>query len=183
MPSKPTQTSPLDDLASWRVQQQSRANAILLTPELISLAQSGVSVSLGSSRADGRPIVGMGIGCRVRQDGVLRIILSPRANSDFLDAVAEGRAVAVTFSAAPDHRAFQVKASRATVSAVHDDDRPEIDRQCAVFRDGLIEIGFPLELATGIVSYDADSLVAIEFRPERVFTQTPGPGAGAELVP
>jgi hypothetical protein len=183
MTSISTPTSPLDDLASWKAQQRSRATGNLLTTDLIALAQSGVSVSLASSRANGRPIVGMGIGCRVRPDGTLRIILSPNANADFLDAVAKGRAVAVTFSAAPDHRAFQVKASQAKVCAIHDDDRPEMDRQCALFRDGLVTIGFPMELANGIVDYDTDNLAAIELKPERVFTQTPGPGAGAELVP
>ena len=111
----------------------------------------------------------MGIGCRVRPDGTLRIVLSPNANAELLDAVAEGRAVAVTFSAAPDHRAFQVKASQAKVCVIHDDDRPEMDRQCALFRDGLVAIGFPFELAAGIVGYDTDNLAAIELKPERVF--------------
>lgn len=183
MPVTPTPTSPLDDLASWKGQQGSRENGSLLTADLIALAQSGVSVSLATSKANGRPLVGMGIGCRVRPDGTLRIVLSANANVELLDAVAQGRAIAVTFSAAPDHRAFQVKASRAKVCVIHDDDRPEMDRQCALFRDGLVAIGFPLELATGIVGYDTDTLAAIELKPERVFTQTPGPGAGAELVP
>lgn len=183
MPVSPHPTSPLEDLASWKEQQGSRENGILLTPNLIALAQSGVSVSLATSRANSRPLVGMGIGCRVRPDGCLRIVLSANANVELLDAMRQGRAVAVTFSAAPDHRAFQVKASQAKVCAIHDDDRPEIDRQCALFRDGLVEIGFPFELATGIVSYDTNNLAAIELNPERIFTQTPGPGAGAELVP
>ncbi len=46
-----------------------------------------------------------------------------------------------------------------------------------------MEIGFSPDLAAaGFASYDRDRLIALELAPRRVFTQTPGPGAGAELL-
>jgi hypothetical protein len=174
-------SSPLNDLAAWAA-QKSASGDMLLTPDLVALAQSGVSVALAACSADGRPIVGMGVGCRIRPDGTLRVLLSRAANAGLLDALAKGSAIAVTFTGAPDHRAFQVKATTAVVRDALSDDLPEIERQAAVLADGLIEIGFSRELATGYVAHDRDQIVAVEFRAERVFTQTPGPGAGAEMT-
>lgn len=174
-------SSPLSDLAAWTA-QKSAPGAGVLTPDLVALAQSGVSVTLASRDADGHPIVGMGVGCRVRPDGTLRILLGRAPNAGLLASLAAGGPIAATFTGAPDHRAFQVKARAAAIVAALSDDRPEIDRQCAVLADGLVEIGFSRELANGYVAHDPDDIVAIEFQPERVFTQTPGPGAGAELT-
>ncbi|MCO8146767.1 hypothetical protein NHN26_16275 [Rhodovulum tesquicola] len=173
--------SPINDLASWAAQKPAPGGG-LLTPDLVALAQSGVSVTLASCDPDGRPIVGVGIGCRIRPDGTIRALLGRAANAALLDAIAAGGRIAATFTGAPDHRAFQVKAASATLREALSDDLPEIDRQCAVLADGLVEIGFSRELADGYVAHDPDDIVAIEFLPERVFTQTPGPGAGAELT-
>lgn len=172
--------TPLGDLASWTAQKPAQGGG-LLTPDLVALAQSGVNVALAGCRADGRPVLGMGVGCRVRPDGTLRILLARAANAELLATLAAGGPIAATFTGAPDHRAFQVKAAGATAMAAHSDDLPEIDRQCALLADGLVEIGFSRELAEGYVAHDPDDIVALEFRPEKVFTQTPGPGAGAEL--
>ena len=183
MPSISTPSSPLADLGSWESQKQARAEGVLLTADLAALAQAGSSVSLGTCDAGGKPIVAMGVGCIVKPDGTLRAILGRTANIRLLQAIESGQALAVTFVSATNHRAFQVKATHARACPSHHDDLPEMDRQCALFRDGLVQIGFSPELAAGFVRYDAAELVAIEFKPERVFTQTPGPGAGAELVP
>lgn len=182
MSSGPVPATPAGDLAAWERQRPVEGAAPLLTPDLVALAQSGVNVSLGTLGPEGRPLSGLAVGCRVRPGGTLRILLSRVANAAFLAALREGRPVAATFTAAPDHRAFQAKAESATIHPVGSDDLPEMDRQCALLRDGLVEIGFSPELAQGFAGFDPDSLIAIELVPARVFTQTPGPGAGAELA-
>jgi hypothetical protein len=173
--------SPAEELASWRLQHAGAPGA-LLTPDLIAFVQSGVSVALAARAKNGFPAVGLGIGCRFRPDGTLRVLLSKAANAALLQAISEHSAIAVTFSAARDHRAIQVKAARANIEAACSDDMPEMDRQCAVFQDDLVVLGFPPDLARGYTAYDPDQLVAIVFAPDRIFTQTPGPGAGAELT-
>lgn len=174
--------TPAGDIAAWERDRAPDGTGPLLTPDLVALCQSGTAISLAIVTGDGRPLAGTGFACRVRRDGVLRILLGRTANPGFIEAVEAGRPVAVTFTGSRDHRAFQVKASSATLVPVCSDDQPEIDRQSALLRDGLMEIGFSPDLAAGFASYDRDSLVALELAPLRVFTQTPGPGAGAELV-
>jgi hypothetical protein len=174
-------TSPAADIASWLRQKQGDRKS-LLTADLVAFAQSGVGVALAAQDQNGRPVVGLGVGCRVHADGTLRVLLSQVANVALLDAVSAGSALAATFTAASDHRAIQVKAARAEIRPACSDDVPEVDRQSAVLRDELIELGFPPDLARGYVAHDPGQLIAIEFIPDRVFTQTPGPGAGAELT-
>ena len=171
--------SPERDVAAWRRQRITSPD--ILTPDLAALAQSGVSVTLGARRMDGRPIWGTGVGCRILADGTVRIGLDRAANAALLQAMAASSALAATFTGAPDHRAFQIKARRVAIRDACSSDLPEFDRQCALLRDGLIEIGFAPDLAASFARFDPDSLAAVELRPERVFTQTPGPGAGAEL--
>lgn len=153
-----------------------------LSPELVALAQGGSGVAIAAGDPDGLPIVGLGVGCRVGPGDVFRILLGQRANLALLSAIEAGRPVAVTFTATRDHTSFQIKASRARLCAACSDDLPEMDRQNALFQDGLVEIGYSRTQAAGYTVFDPVDLVALELAPEHVFTQTPGPGAGAEMV-
>lgn len=175
-----TPARPVEDIAAW--ERQRRVGGMQpLTPDLIALAQSGASVTLAAPGMKGRPAVGIGVGCRIAPDGTMRVLLSGVSNAALLESVAAGLGLAVTFTTARDHRAFQVKAQQAAILPASSDDFPEMDRQTAVFQEELIELGFPPDLARGYAVFDPEQLVAIELRPDRVFTQTPGPGAGAEL--
>ncbi|MCV2866639.1 hypothetical protein [Defluviimonas sp. WL0075] len=152
-----------------------------LPRELIALAQGGSGVAIAACGNDGRPVLGLGVGCRVIGEHRFRVILGRRANEVLLSALKDGNMVAVTFTATRDHTSFQVKSSVASLRDCCSDDFPEVDRQNALFQDGLVEIGYSRRQAAGYSSYDHDDLVALEFVPEQVFTQTPGPGAGAEI--
>jgi hypothetical protein len=48
-------------------------------------------------------------------------------------------------------------------------------------RDQLIGCAYDPALAAAYVSYEPGEVVAFELKPERIFVQTPGPGAGSEL--
>ena len=180
MQYSPGTVTPLEDIAAWQSQRSGQDPRARLTPDLVALAQNGATILLGA-QLDGRPTVGFGVCCRALPDGYLRIILSRSANAGVLAAIAAGGRLAATFTGAPSHRAFQVKTSRCRVGAATQDDRPEIERQANLFYDGLSEIGFTRDLAAGWLALDMADLASVELLPERVFTQTPGPGAGAEL--
>ncbi|MCX7888291.1 MAG: hypothetical protein N2422_01005 [Rhodobacteraceae bacterium] len=180
MAATSTPASPVEDIAAWQRQHPSGSSQPL-TPDLVAFAQRGVSVIMAAPGANGRPAPGIAVGCRIAQDGSMRILLGRAGNVALLEAVGAGAGLAVTFTAAPDHRSFQVKTSHAEIRPATSDDLPEMDRQTACFMDDLLELGFPPELARGYVAFDPADLIAIEFLPDRVFTQTPGPGAGAEL--
>lgn len=167
-------------MVSWQRQQGNLTSGDRLTPDLLALAQNGATILLGA-KVRGRPTVGFGVCCRALPDGRLRIVLSRSANAGVLEAIGAGGQIAVTFTGAPSHRAFQIKSSHASIGDACSDDRPEIERQVQLFCDGLTEIGFTHDLAAGWLALDTSDLATVEVLPERVFTQTPGPGAGAEL--
>jgi hypothetical protein len=156
--------------------------AARIPPELLALAQNGAAISLASCTAEGEPLVGLGVGCIVAPDGTLRVMIGRAANVRLIAAIVAGRAVAVTFIATRDHSSFQIKAARAQYLATGADTCPEIDRQATLLREGLVELGFLPEQAAGYAAYDSNDLGTVVICPERVFLQTPGPGAGAELT-
>ncbi len=174
----PSYATPTDDQMAWR---DARCGPDLLPAHLVAFVQGGVGVTLGARRDDGRPVVGTGIACRVRSMTELRVLLSRRANITLLEAVQAGSGIAATFSRARDHRSIQFKASEALVTEIAPDDMSEALRQSSVFSDDLVELGYTRLQADAYAFRGTTDLVALEFRPGRVFTQTPGPGAGAEL--
>ena len=154
----------------------------LLPPDLIALAQGGVSVVIGCCDLAGNPLSGVGLGARIDHAGCMRVFAKRATNAPLLAAIAAGVKLAVTFSRAIDHASFQVKAHDATVSDADPGDHPEILRQCMVFRDELIEIGLPSQVAGSWANADMSDVVSIAFRPCQAFMQTPGPGAGGPVT-
>ncbi|MDF0603703.1 hypothetical protein P1J78_23540 [Psychromarinibacter sp. C21-152] len=176
--ANPTYATPTDDQIAWR--DAARASNAL-PAHLIAFLQCGVSVTLGARRPDGRPIVGAGVACRVSSEGTVRILLSWAGNAELVEAVQAGSAIAATFSRARDHRSIQLKASRAVFNEIAPDDLSEAARQSAILADDLVELGYMRAQADVYALCGTTGLASLEFVPERVFTQTPGPGAGAEL--
>lgn len=169
--------TPIDDQISWR--EADRAH--LLPAYLVAFLQGGVTATLGARSAAGRPVIGAGVACRVRDMTLVRVLLPSRPNAALIEGVRSGSAVAATFSSARDHRSIQLKSASASIHEATPDDRSEADRQSALLADDLVELGYTRPQADAYAFRGMTDLVSLEFRPERVFTQTPGPGAGAEL--
>ncbi len=177
MMAQATYATPIDDQIAWR----EAGSGDHLPAHIVAFLQGGVAATLGARKIDGRPVVGNGVACRIDGMAEVRILLSRSANATFLQAVADGSAVAATFSRARDHRSIQLKATGARVCEAAPDDTIEAERQCALLADELVELGYTRVQANAYALCGTTDLVSLEFRPERVFTQTPGPGAGAEL--
>lgn len=172
-----TYATPTDDQITWREADHTK----LLPAHLVAFLQGGVTATLGARSVTGRPVVGIGIACRVSDMADVRVLLPRSANLSLMDAVTGGSAIAATFSRARDHRSIQLKASRASIGRSSPDDHNEAARQRSILADELMELGYTRAQADAFAFTRATDLVSLEFRPERVFTQTPGPGAGAEL--
>jgi hypothetical protein len=112
---------------------------------------------------------------------MVRVFVPLSPNMNLLEALRQGSAVAATFSRARDPRSIQLKAMTAGVDEPLPDDLCEIARQCAIATDELVKLGYTRIQAASHHAYEPGDLKVVSFRPERVFTQTPGPGAGAEL--
>jgi hypothetical protein len=173
----PSYATPIDDQIAWR--EAGRTD--LLPAHLVAFLQGGVAATLGARSPSGRPVLGGGVACRVEAMTEVRVLLSRGANAAFIAAVERGSAVAATFSRARDHRSIQLKAMHARIREAAPDDFIEAERQCALLADELVELGYTRLQADTYAHCGTSGLVSLEFRPERVFTQTPGPGAGAEL--
>lgn len=175
--STKTYATPIDDQISWREADHAK----LLPAHIVAFLQGGVTATLGARSLRGRPVIGVGIACRVNDMADVRVLLPKHVNLPLLEAVAGGSAIAATFSRARDHRSIQLKASRACIGEATSADHNEASRQRAILADELIELGYTRVQADAYAFCGATDLVSLEFRPERVFSQTPGPGAGAEL--
>lgn len=170
--------TPTDDLNAWR---SAPRDPETLPPHLVAYLQGGVFPTIGVRGCDGRALVASGIGARVDGGQVVRVIALQRQNPGLVEAIAAGSAIAVTFSRARDHRSIQLKAASATTVPILPDDICEMARQTAILAGELTEIGYTRAQADAMVHHDPNDLLSIAFRPDRIFTQTPGPGAGAEL--
>jgi hypothetical protein len=175
--------SPADDLSAYRGGHDRIAAGSPISVELAAFMQSGISVTVAVVTPDLRPIAGFALACRIDRAGTVRVLLRKPANAALMDIVALGGPVAVSVSRPQDHRSIQVKAPTARVAAVRPDDLPEIARQTAGMRNQLIGCAFDPMLSAAYVSYEPGEVVALELKPERIFVQTPGPGAGSELAP
>jgi hypothetical protein len=173
--------SPADDLSSYRSRIDRIADGSPINSELASFMQSGISVTVASVATGPLPIAGLALACRIERAGMVRVLLRKQANLGLLEAIAQGGAIAVTFTRPHDHRSIQVKAPSGRIVDARADDVPEVVRQCAGMRDELMGIGYDPVLSAAYVAFEPSELIAIELNPDRVFVQTPGPGAGSEL--
>lgn len=170
---------PSDDIDAARDGNGPIAGGVLAA-ELAAFCESGISIVVGSRRADGWPVPVHARGCRVT-GGVVRVLVQRSESGPVLEALAGRAGVAVTFSRPADHRSIQLKAARAEVAASDAADAAAVARQLAGYRDGLAAIGYRGSFLAAFTAHDATDLAAIVFRPEQAFVQTPGPGAGSAL--
>lgn len=143
--------------------------------------QSGVSMSLGARDARLRPSVTRGVGCRVLSDGEVRLFVNaPQAGTLLDDVIATGQ-VAVVFSDIISHRTLQLKASDARVQPLDPADHAAVDAYARAFAAIIVGCGYPAAIPQAILHAPVADRIAIAFRPQEGFEQTPGPQAGQRL--
>jgi hypothetical protein len=144
----------------------------------------GVTISVASSDAAGRPSVGRALGCRVAPDrSRLTLFVARRPNGPLLADLARSGRIAACFSEPSTHRTIQLKGSDASLGPVDARDltlmRVQIDAKVAE----LVPLGHEEALVRSVFHGEADDVVAVSFTPNAAFVQTPGPRAGAPLQP
>jgi len=104
-----------------------------------------------------------------------------RAKRIVADLEQNGR-VALGFAQA-SHEAYQLRGKYISSRPSSEEDYAVQEAYKKIIRAGLMQF-FPEELATPIAAVESDyrPSVAITFRVEEVFLQTPGPGAGTKMV-
>lgn len=147
------------------------------------MVEKGVSTIVSSCGANLRPSIMRALGSGITPDGErITVYLSRRQSRQvLLDVAATGR-IAVVFSEPCSHRTLQVKASHAHIREAQAADEPLLQRYLAAMEQEIALVGFDARFTRAMLALNLDDLVAISFKPEAAFDQTPGPKAGRALT-
>jgi hypothetical protein len=156
----------------------------MLAPDDAAFIQSGVSILVAACGPDGAPLPGFGRGCVVdpARAGEVRVLVDRSRNEGLIAACAGGSPVAATFANLA-HRSLQLKASRCELRPPEPGDLSALSVQAARYRDWPAFVGYGDEYCAMFASNQPENVVAVAFRPEQGFIQTPGPAAGEPVRP
>lgn len=155
----------------------------MLTPGLAAWVESGLAVTMGVRDPEGWPISAFCLAARACPGGRLRVLFRRAGQEPLLLAVMRDPRVAATVTEPRTHRSVQFKGADAVLSAPSDDDQRAARDQTRAFERQLLDLGYPAPFSATISNFAPTDLVALEFTPAALFTQTPGPGAGDPLAP
>jgi len=154
----------------------------LLSAAHIALVEQGVSAIVASRDAALRPSVMRAVGARISPDGQhVTVYLRPSQSHQLLADIAATGHVAVVFSDPPSHRTLQVKATAATLRPAGPQDDAGLRRYLAAMQRAVGQVGYGPDYVAAMLAAPPHDVVAVEFKPESAFDQTPGPHAGAPL--
>ncbi len=141
--------------------------------------QSGVSIVVTASDKRNLPHLSFAPGCRVAgRSGRVRVFLAEPRSHRLIEAIRETGRIAVVFSRPDDNRTLQLKSTNAVLASLTAADRTVQSGYIDKLSASLAKIGVAAELIHVIMSADRADLVAVDFAPSAVFSQTPGPLAG-----
>jgi hypothetical protein len=154
----------------------------LLPDDLLAMMARGVSVIVGSCDARKHPSVMRAVGSHVdTASGEITVFLARPHARQLLQDIAAGNPVSTVFSQPSTHRTVQVKARCATQRNAEPGDREVLARYLTAMEGELLHVHIPPELTRAMLAHRFEDVVAVTFRPEQAFDQTPGPQAGRKL--
>jgi hypothetical protein len=152
----------------------------MIDKELAAFLQEGVGIHIGTRNAALQPNGIRALAVTVEEDGVHVVVYAADvAAARVLPDLEDNRQIAVSFGRPIDDRACQVKGVCVSVRPATDADRPVVSAQWDGFLSSLEQIGIPRAATSTWVTWPA---VAIRFRANALFNQTPGPDAGAPIA-
>jgi hypothetical protein len=139
-------------------------------------------IQIGSRDEALRPAHTMAVGAVVHADRQTVTVFVPTARSGRVvrDLIGNGRiAVGLTLAS---HESYQLKGTYISSRPTDDTDRARQEARRAALLESALEAGYPETIARPLaLGLAITPGVAITFRAEQVFLQTPGPGAGTLL--
>lgn len=152
----------------------------MISPDLAQFLEQGLAINIGTRNARLEPNAAYCPAARVDPDGRHVTVFVPEvgAAAVLADLAGNGQA-AVVFARPEDDRACQVKGTFVASRPATDDERPLVQTQWRGFMHQLEVIGTPGESTRTWVTWPC---VAVRLAVTAVFSQTPGPDAGARLT-
>ncbi len=152
---------------------------MLLTDELVDFVESGVSILIGTRDANLRPHGVRAMGALVSPDRLRITIFVPSVVAErTLVNLRDNGALAATFVRPSDSQGLQFKGRFLSERPASETERHLQERYRAAFFEQLFFCGVARTTSKRFAYWPS---VAIEFEPESLFRQTPGPGAGAPI--
>lgn len=139
-------------------------------------------IQIGSRDEALRPAHTVAVGAVVHDDRQTVTVFVPTARSGRVlrDLTGNGR-IAVGLALA-SHESYQLKGTYISSRPTDDTDRARQEARRAALLESALEAGYPETIARPLaLGLAITPGVAITFRVEQVFLQTPGPGAGTLL--
>ena len=152
----------------------------MVSREVAAFLESGVSLLVGTRDSRLVPEAIRAFGARVEsgaEEATVFLPVAPAART--LANLRENSRIAVCFSRPGDHRSVQLKGGVVSIREADETDRTAIDRYRQLLSEALRAVGVPPRLSRRFAHWPA---MAVRFRVQAVFVQTPGPGAGAPLT-
>jgi len=152
----------------------------MIDQELAAFLQEGVGIHIATRDAELRPNGTRALAVAVDADGLHVVVyVAGAAAARILPDLETNGQVAVGFGRPTDDRACQVKGVFLEARAATEAEHPAVSAQWDRFLGSLEQIGIPRAATRTWVTWPA---VAIRFRANALFNQTPGPDAGAPIA-
>jgi hypothetical protein len=153
----------------------------MIDPDLRAFIEGGVGIHIGSRGSRLEPNGARVTAVRVEEDLLHLLVYVPDvAASRVLPDLKTNGAAAVVFARPIDDRACQIKGIFAGSRPAADEERGHVEQQWDAFLTSLEQIGIPRAGAAGWIIWPS---TVIRLRATALFEQTPGPQAGAQVVP
>jgi hypothetical protein len=138
-----------------------------------------VSIIVGTVSSERMPATCRAIAIRANEELTEFTVYVPVSTSQETVAnVASTRRIAVACSRPLDHSTIQLKGAVGEVRLAAESDRDFVRGRLDAFADELADLGYPRKSIASLSHWPA---FAIDFTPDELFEQTPGPNAGEPL--
>jgi hypothetical protein len=157
-------------------------SGLKLSEHMNSFITSGVSIKASARDSRLIPSICRILACITQQQGALiRLFLVKSQALQLLRDIAANGQIAVVFSQPSSHKTLQIKGIHAHQTAVLDTDLAVIEACCKGFADSLFLLGVDYIFSSTFQHYTLAELTAIDFTPNALFEQSPGPDAGKAI--
>lgn len=152
----------------------------MVPTDLAAFLEGGVSIHIATHDDSLEPNGARVAAVKVDPDGTHVTAYLPKvAAASVIGNLEANQQAALCFARPSDDRACQVKGVFVNARAALARERKLVDRQWEAFLADLAQIGFPGQATEGWKTWPA---VAVRVRVTAIFSQTPGPGAGALIA-
>jgi general stress protein 26 len=152
----------------------------VITSDLAAFLEGGVAIHIATRNDRLEPNGARVAAVKVEPDGAHVTAYVPKiAAAPIVADLEANQQVALGFGRPSDDRACQIKGIFVGARAALARERKLVDRQWDALLADLAHIGFPRQLAEEWKTWPS---IAIRLRVTALFSQTPGPGAGAPML-